>query len=338
MKAFPAVADLLGGAHFPVVEGERLRFGMAKECDVKLTVANAAPRHCEVFVEFGRWWLRDLGSLTGTWFLGERINDVELVDGDAFVIGNTRYQLQLQPPRAPRNEVMEARARTDPAALQVYSDWLAERGVEMGARMPDAMPRDRLRSLRALSPDVASGHLELEWRDGFVRRALLRRFDLRTEPDFAWVLEQIASHEAFGLLEVLQVEPELVSSVELARLLNLPSARSPSFPGVRIEVTQPVLLSLRIEAEDEVRAVPLTERQRNSGEVAAVEQTEGERLLVPGPVDLLFELHRTWRVNARRAIRVNGISTDQASLRAGDVIELGPRHRITVEARRLQLF
>src|SRR5438046_7930543 len=46
--------------------------------------------HCQVLrTAEGRFMLRDLGSLNGTYIKGQRVNEVILKDGDEIVIGST---------------------------------------------------------------------------------------------------------------------------------------------------------------------------------------------------------------------------------------------------------
>ncbi|MCA9583450.1 MAG: FHA domain-containing protein, partial [Myxococcales bacterium] len=50
--------------------------------------------HCHIDFKDGRWVLRDLGSLNGTFVNGERVSERELHTGDEIVLGSTRARFE----------------------------------------------------------------------------------------------------------------------------------------------------------------------------------------------------------------------------------------------------
>ncbi|MGO9260157.1 MAG: transglycosylase SLT domain-containing protein [Bryobacteraceae bacterium] len=66
------------GSRFPISNGTT-RIGSAPDNDVVVAGAEAAsPHHLEIARDGGACWVRDLGSATGTWLNGKRINRGEI--------------------------------------------------------------------------------------------------------------------------------------------------------------------------------------------------------------------------------------------------------------------
>ena len=73
--------------------------------------------HCHIDLVDGKWILRDLGSLNGTYVNGERVGERELHDGDQITMGSTRIVFQLdEEERAARSDAPGAAAGGTPAA------------------------------------------------------------------------------------------------------------------------------------------------------------------------------------------------------------------------------
>ncbi len=63
--------------------------GRGSEADVRIDDPGVSRRHAQVQVAGGHARLVDLGSTNGTMVNGQRVRDITLVDGSAFVIGTT---------------------------------------------------------------------------------------------------------------------------------------------------------------------------------------------------------------------------------------------------------
>lgn len=50
-------------------------------------------RHAELRVRDGRWMVRDLGSINGTWLNGRRVGDAEVRPGDELRLGDAVLRL-----------------------------------------------------------------------------------------------------------------------------------------------------------------------------------------------------------------------------------------------------
>lgn len=73
------------------LETRTLVLGRARECDIRLADLNVSRRHAEIRSEGGAFVLVDLGSTNGCLVNGQRIERVELQDGDRILIGQTEF-------------------------------------------------------------------------------------------------------------------------------------------------------------------------------------------------------------------------------------------------------
>jgi hypothetical protein len=71
----------------------RLVIGRSSGCQLVLADDTVSRRHAELFVEEGRWLLRDLDSSNGTWVNGRRIVEAEVRPGDELHLGGCRLRL-----------------------------------------------------------------------------------------------------------------------------------------------------------------------------------------------------------------------------------------------------
>ena len=69
---------------------EAVTMGRADDNDLVLDRALVSRRHAQLVRQGKAWHLRDLGSTNGTWYRGERIDDVVLHDGETFRIGRAQ--------------------------------------------------------------------------------------------------------------------------------------------------------------------------------------------------------------------------------------------------------
>jgi hypothetical protein len=83
-----------GETFFP--EGETSLIGRSPECDIFLDDVTVSRKHAELSSAGGRWTIRDLGSLNGTFVNRKRIESVELEDDDELQIGKYRLTFLLR--------------------------------------------------------------------------------------------------------------------------------------------------------------------------------------------------------------------------------------------------
>jgi hypothetical protein len=68
--------------------------GRARDCDCILGDPTVSRRHALLRGRDGRWWLRDLASLNGTWVNGRRaVEEVEVRPGDEVGFGDATFRL-----------------------------------------------------------------------------------------------------------------------------------------------------------------------------------------------------------------------------------------------------
>jgi hypothetical protein len=176
---------LTSGAAAPIViyaDGDPVVFGSALDCDQTfLDMDEVAPHHFEVRPEAGRFWVRDLGSVTGTSLNGVAVTGPrQLFDGDLISFGGG-LQVRFE---GPRDEGWEALVARHEAALAgdalepwlVFADELVARGDSMGALMLQLQAGQPVASAallgRSLDGDVQRGTLRITARAGFVQTAV----------------------------------------------------------------------------------------------------------------------------------------------------------------------
>lgn len=60
--------------------------GRREGCDIKLSHPEVSSRHAEIYEKGGRWFVRDLGSVNGTFVNGVRVDKCEIKEGDRIII------------------------------------------------------------------------------------------------------------------------------------------------------------------------------------------------------------------------------------------------------------
>ena len=74
------------GDHF-VLSTAKTNIGRHADSDISLDDITVSRRHCEISHEEGRFVVRDVGSLNGTYVNQKRVDAVELLQGDELQIG-----------------------------------------------------------------------------------------------------------------------------------------------------------------------------------------------------------------------------------------------------------
>lgn len=84
------------GARF-LLNGERTTAGRKPDSDIFLDDVTVSRKHAEFVRRDGQFFVRDAGSLNGTYLAGDRIDEALLKDGDEVQIG--KYRLVFHPSR-----------------------------------------------------------------------------------------------------------------------------------------------------------------------------------------------------------------------------------------------
>lgn len=85
-----------GGDPIPLLK-ERLLVGRRESCDIVLRFANVSAHHCQLFVDSGYWFIKDLNSRNGTKVNGQRVTRKRIDPGDTICVAKHAYAVQYEP-------------------------------------------------------------------------------------------------------------------------------------------------------------------------------------------------------------------------------------------------
>src|SRR5207237_4175939 len=69
--------------------------GRSDQCDIAVKDSSMSGKHAEISKINGEIRVKDLGSANGIWLNGERVDDVELFDGDVLRCGQTSIRVDV---------------------------------------------------------------------------------------------------------------------------------------------------------------------------------------------------------------------------------------------------
>jgi len=124
-----------GGDPIPLMKS-KLSVGRKDFCDIVLRYANVSSRHCELELNDGYWFIRDLGSTNGIRVNGSSCDSQCLMPGDEVWIARYRYNIhytiqsnQLPPQENQRPYEELKQGLLEKAGLEVVGDQLVDRPV-----------------------------------------------------------------------------------------------------------------------------------------------------------------------------------------------------------------
>ena len=85
-----------GGDNIPLLE-KRLLVGRRESCDIVLRFSNVSAHHCQLFVENGYWYVKDLESRNGTRVHGRRVERKRLDPGCEIAFAKHKYTVEYTP-------------------------------------------------------------------------------------------------------------------------------------------------------------------------------------------------------------------------------------------------
>ena len=85
-----------GGDPIPLLK-KQLLVGRRESCDIVLRFANVSAHHCQLFVNGGYWFVRDMQSRNGVKVNGIRVQEKRLGPGDTLAIAKHSYKLDYEP-------------------------------------------------------------------------------------------------------------------------------------------------------------------------------------------------------------------------------------------------
>ena len=141
-----------GGDPIPLLK-RNLLVGRRESCDIVLRFSNVSSQHCELNVNDGFWYVRDLNSRNGVKVNGNRVTEKRIDPGDVLWIAKHGYEVKYSPVDLgavgpPPPDVPEA---------VIFSQSLLERAGLEGRRSakskgPQPASRDRERRRATISP------------------------------------------------------------------------------------------------------------------------------------------------------------------------------------------
>ena len=93
---FGELQPVVGGDPVPLLK-TTLTVGRRESCDIVLRFPNVSGSHCELSIENGYWFVKDLGSSNGTKVNGVRAKRQRLDPGDKLSIARHEYEICYEP-------------------------------------------------------------------------------------------------------------------------------------------------------------------------------------------------------------------------------------------------
>ncbi|MCH2124051.1 MAG: FHA domain-containing protein [Pirellulaceae bacterium] len=85
-----------GGDTIPLLK-EKLLVGRRESCDICLRFGNVSAHHCQLFLEQGYWFVKDLNSRNGVKVNGQRVARKRLDPGSMLSIARQKYEIAYSP-------------------------------------------------------------------------------------------------------------------------------------------------------------------------------------------------------------------------------------------------
>jgi len=85
-----------GGDSIPLLK-KQLLVGRRESCDIVLRFANVSAHHCQLFINGGYWYVRDMQSRNGVKINGVRVQEKRVDPGDQLAIAKHKYRLAYSP-------------------------------------------------------------------------------------------------------------------------------------------------------------------------------------------------------------------------------------------------
>jgi hypothetical protein len=156
-----------------------------RDADIVIDSPRLSKKQCAFVSDGGRWLVEDLTSAGGTFLNGRRVHRHTLVHGDTLWLYDALLVfLEMPPSTSSSGSVPEGQLDQEPddaSRVQVWADWLLERGDPLGEHLLSPAPSDAV--LDGLAPLVKDGRLELVWRHGLIHTARLRCINDATYSD-----------------------------------------------------------------------------------------------------------------------------------------------------------
>ncbi|WP_425400044.1 FHA domain-containing protein [Aeoliella sp.] len=87
----------MGGGDTIPLKKQQLLVGRRESCDIVLRFANVSAHHCQLTLDSGYWYARDLGSRNGIKVNNVRVQEKRLDPGDILHVAKHRYEVSYSP-------------------------------------------------------------------------------------------------------------------------------------------------------------------------------------------------------------------------------------------------
>lgn len=85
-----------GGDPIPLLK-KQLLVGRRESCDIVLRFANVSAHHCQLYVNGGYWYVRDMQSRNGVKVNGIKVQEKRIGPGDKVSVSKHNYELEYSP-------------------------------------------------------------------------------------------------------------------------------------------------------------------------------------------------------------------------------------------------
>jgi pSer/pThr/pTyr-binding forkhead associated (FHA) protein len=85
-----------GGDPIPLLK-KNLLVGRRESCDIVLRFSNVSAHHCQLTVNGGYWYVKDMESRNGIKVNGVRVTEKRLSPGDELLVAKHKYEVQYSP-------------------------------------------------------------------------------------------------------------------------------------------------------------------------------------------------------------------------------------------------
>jgi predicted component of type VI protein secretion system len=93
---FGELVPVGGGDPIPLLK-KKLLVGRREGCDITLRFSNVSAHHCQLSLEQGYWFVKDLKSRNGTKINGTRVTRKRMDPGDLLAVAKHRYTVNYSP-------------------------------------------------------------------------------------------------------------------------------------------------------------------------------------------------------------------------------------------------
>ena len=90
------LVPVTGGDPIPLLK-KKLLIGRRESCDIILRFNNVSAHHCQLTLDSGYWFVKDLNSRNGTKVNGQRVTRKRVDPGDTLSVAKHQYEFQYDP-------------------------------------------------------------------------------------------------------------------------------------------------------------------------------------------------------------------------------------------------